>query len=108
MSTAKSLLTFLIVAAAACFPAVPESHGTTPGGDNQQTEVRLLFAGDILLSRGVEHQLIHNPQALSRALFPILSGADLAVGNLEGAVASQEGCIQSTRQAPCFPIREDL
>jgi poly-gamma-glutamate synthesis protein (capsule biosynthesis protein) len=108
MSPAKSLLTFLIVAAATCLSVVPSLHGAAPNSDNQQTEVRLLFAGDILLSRGVEQQLIHDPQALSRALYPILSGADLVIGNLEGAVGSQEGCIHSARQAPCFPIREDL
>ena len=60
------------------------------------------------IARVVEQQLIHNPQSLSRALSSILSGADLAVGNLEGAVGTQDGCLESARQVPCFPIREEF
>jgi hypothetical protein len=108
MPSAKSLLTILIAAAAACFLPFPSAHGTSHGGENPETEVRLLFAGDILLSRGVERQLIHNPQALSRALSSILSGAGLAIGNLEGAAGSPDGCPELAGQAPCFPIREEF
>jgi len=107
MSPAKSLLTILIVAGAACYPLVRPIHGADPGCENSQT-VRLLFSGDILLSRGVERQLIQDPQAFSRALGPILSGADLAVGNLEGAAGPQDACPESTGQSPCFPIREEF
>ncbi len=106
MSAAKSLLTILIVAAA-CFPLVRSAYGADCGCEDSQT-IRLLFTGDILLARGVERQLIHDPQAFSRALGPILSGADLAIGNLEGAAGPQDACPESVQQPPCFPIREEF
>ena len=105
MSSEQSLLTVLAAVAAALFLSVVPARGS---GENPETEVRLLFTGDILLSRGVEKQLSRNPQSFSRALSPIMSGAGLAVGNLEGAVGPQEGCLESSEQAPCFPIRKEF
>ncbi len=105
MSSAQSLLTVLAAVVAALFLAVLPAQGS---GENPETEIRLLFTGDILLSRGVEKQLSHNPQSFSRALSPIMSGAGLAVGNLEGAVGPQDGCLESAGQTPCFPIREEF
>ncbi len=108
MSPAKSILMLLLVAAAAPFLLVAFTHGAFHGGEDSQNEVRLLFAGDILLSRGVERELIHNPQSLSRALQSTLSGADWAIGNLEGAVGSPDDCAESAGQSPCFAIRDDF
>ncbi len=108
MSAARSILMLLAIAAAAPFLLVAPSHGASHGGENPEVEVRLLFTGDILLSRGVERRLIHDPQSLSRALHPILSGADWTLGNLEGAVGPPDGCTQSTSQGPCFPIRGEF
>lgn len=107
MSPAKSILMLLMIAAAP-FLLVAFTHGACHGGENSQIEVRLLFAGDILLSRGVERQLIHNPQSLSRALQSTLSGADWAIGNLEGAVGSPDDCPESAGQRPCFAIRDEF
>ena len=107
MSSAKSLLTISIVAALACFLPVCPAHGVDRGGENSEI-ARLLFAGDILLSRGVERRLIRNPQAFGRVLGPIFSGAGLAVGNLEGAAGPRDACLESTPQAPCFPIRAEF
>jgi poly-gamma-glutamate synthesis protein (capsule biosynthesis protein) len=108
MSPAKSILMLLLVAAAAPFLLVAFTHGAFHGGEDSQTEVRLLFAGDILLSRGVERELIHNPQSFSRALQSTLSGADWAIGNLEGAVGSPDDCAESAGQSPCFAIRDEF
>ena len=105
MSSAQSLLTLLAAVAAALFLSVVPAQGSV---ENAESEIRLLFSGDILLSRGVETQLSHNPQSFSRALNPILSGADLAVGNLEGAVGPQDECLDSAGQIPCFPVREEF
>jgi len=108
MSPAKSVLMFLMIAAAAPLLLVAFTHGASHGGENSEIEIRLLFAGDILLSRGVERELIHNPKALSRALHPALLGADWTIGNLEGAVGSPDGCPESAGQKPCFPIRAEF
>jgi poly-gamma-glutamate synthesis protein (capsule biosynthesis protein) len=105
MPSAKSLLTVLTVA---CFLFAAPIQGILQGGRDEESKARLLFAGDILLSRGVENQLAHNPQLLGRALTPVLSGADLAFGNLEGSVGTGDGCFESTEKTPCFPVREDF
>lgn len=88
---------------------MPHAVGVSSGGTSDTpAEVRLLFAGDVLLSRGVEHQLVRNPQALARALHSSFAGADWVVGNLEGAVGSPDDCPASERQGPCFPIRDEF
>ncbi len=106
MSSAKSLLTVLGVLAALCMVSVSATNSAS--GADSKREVRILFAGDILLSRGVERRLEQNPQALAHALRSILSGSDLAVGNLEGAVGSEEACLEWGGQVPCFPVRGDF
>lgn len=82
--------------------------GESPEPGERRGERRLLLAGDILLSRGVERQLTSNPQSLSRALYAALSKADWLVGNLEGAVGSPDDCLEGPPQGPCFPIRDEL
>ncbi len=108
MSAAKSVL--ILLAAMFCtLPApVPASAGHGNDGRSGKKEVRLLFTGDILLSRGVERRFAKNPQALARGLRPIFSGADWVVGNLEGAVGSADDCLTSAAAAPCFPVRSDF
>lgn len=106
VSTAKPFLitlpSLIIYIAGMCLsPAIV--HAAETG----KTSLRLLFAGDILLSRGVERQLNRNPPAFVRALNPTFSTADLVVGNLEGAVGPPEGCCSSELQ-PCFPIRAEF
>lgn len=104
MSSAQSLLKLLSAFLAAFLLSAVPALG---GGENPEAEVRLLFTGDTLLSRGVERQLSHDPQSLPRALSPTISNADLAIGNLEGAVGSRDDCLEPGGQAPCFPIREE-
>lgn len=119
MSAAKSLLTLFGVLAALALASFPKGASHAAGGgqpaDGSQTpptlekrEWRLLFTGDILLSRGVELRLRDNPRALAHALQPALAGADFAAGNLEGAVGSAEQCVASPGKAPCFPIRGEF
>ena len=108
MSSAKSVLMPVVAAALVFLLIAPLLPGTSHGGESSRKEVRLLFAGDVLLSRGVERQLSHDGQALSRALRPALSGADWVMGNLEGAVGSPDDCCTSPLDAPCFPIRGEL
>lgn len=93
MPSAKSLLTTLILAGALAAPLSPALG----------MDVRLLFAGDILLSRGAVRQLEGDPGALARSLGPTLGKADWTAGNLEGAIGAPEECIDPA--GPCFPIR---
>ncbi len=48
--------------------------------------MRLLFAGDVMLSRGVATVVTNDPDSLFEDVRRTLSGADLAVANLESAV----------------------
>ncbi len=98
----------LLIALAASLLSVAFTHGALREDENPQIEVRLLFAGDILLSRGVERQLILDPRSLSRALQSTLSGACWTIGNLEGAVGPPDGCPAPEEQRPCFPIRDEF
>ncbi|MHC1728360.1 MAG: CapA family protein [Syntrophobacteraceae bacterium] len=109
MPTGKSLLILLIAAAASFLPA-DVSASTAPGNGehSEKRELRLLFTGDILLSRGVDRQFARNPQPLGRALQPMLSGAEWVVGNLEGAVGPPDACPASDLAVPCFSIRKEL
>lgn len=92
MPSAKSVLIFLILAGAFAAPLSPASG----------KDVRLLFTGDVILSRGVVRQLEGNPGSLARSLRPTLAQADWTAGNLEGAVGSADDCIDPL--GPCFPI----
>lgn len=107
MSPAKSILILPVVVALVALVLGHPLSGTCRGGESARSEVRLLFTGDILLSRGVERQLSHDQQALSKALRSALSGADWVAGNLEGAVGSPDDCRELVSDVPCFPIRGD-
>jgi hypothetical protein len=108
MSSAKSVLMFPVVFALVLLLIAPSLSGTSLGSGSAGKEVRLLFAGDILLSRGVERRLSRDARALDRALLPTLSGADWAIGNLEGAAGSPDDCREPARDGPCFPIRGEF
>ena len=108
MSSAKSILMLRVLAALVALILVPLVSGTSHAGEHARKEVRLLFAGDILLSRGVERQLSWDSRALGRALRSMLTGADWAIGNLEGAAGSPDECREPASDAPCFPIRGEF
>ena len=78
--------------------AVPcRQAASTASGD-----VRILWTGDILLSRLVEAALAKGADSPWREWASTLKDADWVAGNLEGAVGSVEDCREGT--APCFPI----
>lgn len=116
MPAAKPILIPLLAALLLCLapvPALPAAlrEGRSDGPGKEKKEVRLLFAGDILLSRGVENPLSRSPQSFVAALRSVFSGADWIAGNLEGAVGSAEDCAAAPisspfpHKAPCFSIR---
>jgi poly-gamma-glutamate synthesis protein (capsule biosynthesis protein) len=54
-----------------------------PRSGEGHASVRLLFAGDVMLGRGVAETAAADPSALLADLRPVLDEADLAVANLE-------------------------
>lgn len=71
-----------------------------------QSEIRLLFTGDVLLSRNVEKELDRRGTSPWTELSNLFGQADLVVGNLEGAVGKPSDCYPSAMTAPCFSISE--
>lgn len=74
-----------------------------------EPEIRLLFVGDILLSRNVKEEI------RSRHTFPwdqlkqLFNSADLVVGNLEGAVGDRQHLSNQEWKSPVFNIdRSDI
>ena len=53
---------------------------------DKQEEVRILFTGDILLSRQVKKEYNHRKKSPFEEMKPLFHNADLVIGNLEGAV----------------------
>ena len=69
----------------------------------QQEEVRILFTGDILLSRQVKKEYDYRNESPWVNLKPLFQTADLVIGNLEGAVGTASDAINDTA-SPMFPI----
>jgi hypothetical protein len=78
-----------VLAAASAAPAVAE-------------EGRLLFAGDVLLSRQVEVEIDRTGRFPWERLAETFGKADLVFANLEGAVGSSADCLPGAN--PCFAI----
>jgi len=72
------------------------------------SEIRLLFTGDILLSRNVQKELEQRSMSPWGELSDVFGQADLVVGNLEGAVGESNDCLPSGTTAPCFNISESF
>jgi hypothetical protein len=69
--------------------------------------VRLLFTGDIMLSRQVEVEHRRIGGSPWDSLAPLFARADWVAGNLEGAVGGDSTCATSSR-APCFAFASDV
>lgn len=76
---------------------------------------RLIFVGDILLSRNVVKERNHSRVPLWRDMDTLFHRADWVMGNLEGAVGGAGECSGSSRGSPlerrpdpCFAIPESL
>ncbi|UXI66503.1 CapA family protein [Tahibacter amnicola] len=65
-------------------------------------ELRLLFTGDILLSRQVHEEWRRRGTSPWESLAPLFQAADWVGGNLEGAFGNSEGCAGAA--GPCFAI----
>ena len=55
---------------------------------HREEEIRILFTGDILLSRQVKKEYDYRNESPWKDLKPLFHAADLVIGNLEGAVGT--------------------
>ena len=69
----------------------------------QQEEIRILFTGDILLSRQVKKEYDYRKESPWEELKPLFHSADLVIGNLEGAVGTTSE-ITDPNGSPLFAI----
>ena len=102
MPAEEPVLTLFAARAAAVAAAVALGVAAAAAAAPPATaEGRLLFAGDVLLSRQVEVEIGRTGRFPWEMLAGTFGKADLVVGNLEGAVGSAAGCPPSV---PCFAI----
>ena len=92
MSRARSILIFGCLLAA------------IPTGGGQEPEVRLLFTGDILLSRQVRHEIELTGRSPWGRFANLFHGATWIAGNLEGAVGEARDCVPADSASPCFDV----
>ena len=95
-----------------------EAHGKEAGRKEAQREevqreevsgdgahakdLRLLFTGDILLSRQVQDEWTRRRQSPWAGFVELFRSADWVGGNLEGVLGEPAACVDS--KSPCFPI----
>ena len=70
----------------------------------EDTQIRILFTGDILLSRNVAVEYTSGKNSPWEDLQTIFQSADLVVGNLEGAVGNHHSAINPLQPSPVFAI----
>ena len=70
--------------------------------DNNET--RVLFVGDILLSRNIKDEFNANKDLPWVSLKSLFHSADLVIGNLEGAVGDRKDIYNSQIESPVFDI----
>jgi hypothetical protein len=70
----------------------------------QGQEARILFTGDIMLSRQVAQELTVRIPGPWTSLQELFRKADWVAGNFEGAIGPPEGCVKS--KSPCFATNE--
>lgn len=63
---------------------------------------RLLFAGDLLLSRQVPLEIASTGRSPFEGVAGLFRRSDLVLANLEGAVGAEDACLPG--KGPCFPI----
>ncbi len=73
-------------------------------GQADHSEIRVLFVGDILLSRNVKEEIASRKTFPWEHLIPLFRSADLVAGNLEGAVGNRQDKVQSEVESPVFNI----
>ena len=90
-----------LVLASLSAAGAPAAAGAAP-----QSGTRLLFAGDVLLSRQVPLEIASTGRSPFTEVAGLFGGRDLVLANLEGAVGAEEGCLPG--KGPCFPIAPEL
>ena len=71
-------------------------------------ELRLLFTGDILLSRQVRREIEQTGRFPWDGFANLFHGATWVVGNLEGAVGTADQCLPTDSESPCFDVAPEL
>ncbi|MFH1213351.1 MAG: CapA family protein [Candidatus Neomarinimicrobiota bacterium] len=71
---------------------------------NDTYGLRIIFIGDVLLSRNVREELSSEKCSPWYNLKPLLNSADLVIGNLEGAVGKPDEQSSFKNEAPVFDI----
>jgi poly-gamma-glutamate synthesis protein (capsule biosynthesis protein) len=79
-----------------------------PVAGGQEPDVRLLFTGDILLSRQVRREIELTGRSPWDPFANLFRSATWVAGNLEGAVGTGEGCIPTDSDSPCFDVPASL
>jgi poly-gamma-glutamate synthesis protein (capsule biosynthesis protein) len=69
-----------------------------------QDDARLLFTGDVLLSRQVRKEIERTGRFPWDGFADLFHGATWVAGNLEGAVGKPEDCSPVESASPCFDI----
>jgi len=89
-------------------PATLEQPGQPSRRGNKEAgrELRLLFTGDILLSRQVRAEMERTGRSPWQGWPPLFHQADWVVGNLEGAVGVDADCVKGLEPNLCFAIPE--
>lgn len=77
-------------------------------GGRQEPEVRLLFTGDILLSRQVRHEIEVTGRSPWGSFANLFKSATWIAGNLEGAVGEARDCIPADSDSPCFDVAASM
>ncbi len=86
----------------------PASASTAPSPVPQEPEIRLLFTGDVLLSRQVAAEIRLKHQSPWINLGDLFRSANWVGGNLEGAVGDASACVGSSERSPCFDVDASL
>jgi hypothetical protein len=71
-------------------------------------DLRLLFTGDILLSRQVAREIDQTHRDPWTPFTTLFHSATWVAGNLEGAVGTADQCLPTESGSPCFDIPPDL
>jgi poly-gamma-glutamate synthesis protein (capsule biosynthesis protein) len=75
-----------------------------PVAGQQPADLRLLFTGDILLSRQVLREMQLTGRSPWTPFASLFRSAALVSGNLEGAVGEEKDCISGPPESPCFAV----
>jgi poly-gamma-glutamate capsule biosynthesis protein CapA/YwtB (metallophosphatase superfamily) len=81
---------------------------TIPLTAQQGPETRLLFTGDILLSRQVRREIELTRKSPWSGFADLFRSATWVAGNLEGAVGTSEQCTPAESESPCFDVAASM